>query len=84
MPYRPRDWSPIHLESVVYVPPAGGHARSAVVLTPDARPGHHRIGLGRHVFDADARDIYPFPDWRDERAMRELEQSEHIDPPEAA
>lgn len=71
MAYRPRDWSPLHLETVLHVPPDGEPTRSATMLRARISPDHHLVAIDRRVFHADARDVYPFPNWREERARDE-------------
>ena len=80
MPYRPRDWHPIHLETVLYVAPDElTPTLTGTILRPDVLPGHHLTAVGRRIFHADGRDVYPYPDWRAERETRAMENAEPDD-----
>ena len=75
MACRPPDWIPRWFESALYVSPAGDRTRNATVLRRDISPGHHLVSIDRRIFEADTRDIYPLPNWREQNAHEDAEDA---------
>jgi hypothetical protein len=78
--FRPRDWSPLEAEPIVYLPPNGDRARSGLYVRP-GRSHHHYIWICfRGNLEVDRRDLYPMPNWRDYHAMEAMERAEEPEP----
>jgi hypothetical protein len=73
--FHPQGWIPQHFEEIFYRPPNGDHVRSGRLIRCDVQPGHHRIAIGRHIFDADVHDIFPQPGWHHERELMAIEEA---------
>lgn len=65
-----------HLEEILYRPPNGEPLRSGRMIRAEVRPDHHRIAIGRRIFDADIRDVFPMPGWKREREQMAIEDAE--------
>lgn len=80
---RPRNWRPGSMERILWRAPDGSEIRTGTMIAAEVDDRHHRIGVGKRIFNADRRDVFQHWDRIEDQRQCELEAAEEAAEPQA-